>query len=204
MTPRRPIQLLIGSESQQPMNLFHVDVSSLNFERSEVYLPGRGRRRHRQGNNLRAADIRTSIDQPHKNLIPGAITFDAIISREEDVGAICTRLIPTLDGSTNGASRNGEKQSRGQTPLVFDFGSENSLFLLVQGFRARDGLIVIRGLCDECALAEERKVLGQLLLLAEVLHAGKELGAGEAFEGVLELGFEADVGFDVGGGLFDV
>ena len=209
MTPRRPIQLLMGSESQQPMNLFCDSQSPFfqEFERSEVTLPGRGRRRHHhldQRKNLRATNIRTGIDQSDKDFIPRRGRSNAIILREKKISTVGTSLIPTLDCRTNGASRNGQKQLCRQPPLVFDLFQEDILLLLVQGFRAGDGLIVVWVLGNDCALAEQREVFGQLLFGAKGFDAREELGARKSFEGVFELGLEASGGFHVGRGLFDV
>lgn len=112
----------------------------------------------KQREYLRASDIRSGIDQPDKNLLPCRVPSNAIILGKEEIGAIGTSLIPALDRRTNGASGNSQEQLCRQPPLVFDLFEKGRFLLLVQGFRAGDGGIVIWGLGDDCTLAEERKV----------------------------------------------
>lgn len=143
-------------------------------------------------------EIRTSVDNTKNKTIASSIRItDTVDLGEEDVGTVGTGLIPTLDGSTDGASRDGEEQLAGHVPLVSRLTLDDRHLTLSERLGAGDGAVVVGVLGDERALSEEGNVLGEALFLGPVVDIAHELVIGNALKRVsdfcLEVGRKIDV-----------
>ncbi len=112
--------------------------------------------------------MKGKLESTYKS-ITRRISTDAVNFGEEDVSTIATSLIPALDRSTDRASRDSEEQASGHAPPVQDLVAETLLLDLVERLLAVQVLVVVRVLGDQGALAQERDVLDQVLLVREVL-----------------------------------
>lgn len=70
--------------------------------------------------NLRRTNVGTSINETNENLTTSRTIRESIVRREPQIGTVGTSLIPTLDGSTDGASSDGQEKTRRHAPLVID------------------------------------------------------------------------------------
>lgn len=134
-----------------------------------------------------ATNIRASVDETDEEGVVHALGADAIDLGEEQICAVGTGLVPTLDSSANRAGDDGQPKSPGQTPLVLDLILEGKLLILGQGLVATDGVVVFTGerggdaeLGDKCTLAQDGEVVGQALLLSEGLDIAHQLALGDA------------------------
>ena len=137
--------------------------------------------------NLRATDIRASVDKTEQQAVPNALVrHDAVPLGEKDVGSVGACLIPALDSCADGACNDGEVELPGQSPLVLDLFLEDLLFLISQLFVAVDVFVFCRILGDQGALAQDRDVFGQAFLLREGLGAAHQLISWNASQWVLD------------------
>lgn len=139
--------------------------------------------------SLRRTEIRTSVDNTKNKTIASSIRITNTVDLgEEDVGTVGTGLIPTLDGSTDGASRDGEEQLAGHVPLVSRLTLDDHHLTLSERLGAGDGAVVVGVLGDERALSEEGDVLGEALFLGPVVDIAHELVIGNALKRVSDPG----------------
>lgn len=82
---------------------------------------------------LRRTEIGSSVNDTKNQLIASGLLGDTIVFGEKDVGTVGTSLIPTLDGSTNGASCDGEDQLPGHGPPVVGLAVKNSDLTVSEG-----------------------------------------------------------------------
>lgn len=151
------------------------------------------------GVNVRATDVRARIDQPLDVSAIGGVGVKAKGLGEGQVGAIASLLVPTLDGGADGAGDDGQVERPGDPPLVADLVLEDGALLGGEFLCAVYLLICVWVLGDEGTLLQVLEVLGDALLVGEVLHLEHELVLWNAGEGVLDLGL--DVGREIG--VFD-
>lgn len=109
-----------------------------------------------------------------------ALAVDVELLRERQIGAVGTRLIPTLRRGTDGAQRNGIPQHRGAVPLVVPLVSQGFALGRIQLADRVKGLRVAR---DERGAPEEGGVLGHVVRLGEGTRIGDGLLGGEALCG---------------------
>lgn len=151
-------------------------------------------------------NIGTSVDETDEQSIVHAVRADAVDIGEEQVGAVGTGLVPTLDGGANGAGDDGQPESPGQAPLVLDLVLEGELLVLGESLIAADGVVVLAGerggdaqLGDEGALAQDGDVVGQALVVGEGVDTLQQLALGNAGKRVGDLGLDVPVDVDCAG-----
>lgn len=134
------------------------------------------------------------------------LAADTVDLGEEQVGAVGTGLVPTLDGGADGAGDDGQPESPGQAPLVLDLVLEDEFLLLGEGVIAADGVVVFTGerggdtqLGDEGALAQDGDVVGQAPLVGEGVDTLQQLTPGNAGKRVGNLGLDVPVDVDCAG-----
>lgn len=112
------------------------------------------------------------------------MAVDAVLLGEEEVGAIGARLVPALDGGADGARRDGQEQAPRHAPAVLDLVAQGLPLGLVQRLGTADAPGVGRVPRDEGALAQQRQVLHQSLLVGEGLDVAHQLLAGDSLQRV--------------------
>lgn len=134
------------------------------------------------------------------------LAADTVDLGEEQIGAVGTGLVPTLDGGADGAGDDGQPESPGQFPLVLDLVLEDGLLLLGEGLVAADGVVVGAGeggcdthLGDEGALAQDGDIVGQTLLVGKGVDIAHELALWDPGQGVGDLGLDVAIDIDCAG-----
>lgn len=178
MVPRRPTQLLMGSESHP----------ALRGQRSERITGERTGHDSQQGNS----DIRARIDKSNEPrvalTVPGGSARGptvryAKIGREVKVGSIGAGLVPALYGGSNGVEDDGKVKSLRVSPPVGQLIAQGLAILLI---KLDDAVDAFGMLGDQCTLLEQREDVGQVGLGGEGLDVLEELMLGDANEGIFD------------------
>lgn len=146
--------------------------------------------------HLRASNVGSGVDEAHHIRAVGGTFVEAERSRKRQICAVAALLIPTLDGSTNRASDDGEVERLGNPPFVGDFCLEDGHLGVVELVLSVNILEVVRVLCDQGTLLEVLGMFAKALFVDEIIDLGHELVSWNAGEGILDLGFE--IGGQVG------
>lgn len=122
---------------------------------------------------------------------------NAIDSWEEEGGSVGSRLVPSLDGGTDGTSDNGQVQSERESPLVFLFYDEDRLLFGGELFLASEIIIIVRVLGHEGTFSKDRQVLYETLFVSKCFDIMHQLGPRDTIEWILDFGIQVPVDIDM-------
>lgn len=140
--------------------------------------------------SLRAADIRTRVDQPLDLGPIACVQVDTESLGKGQVGGIATLLIPALDSSSDRACYYCHVEHLGHSPFMVHFVLESCKFFNGELLLSGNTVVVVGVLGDQCSLLQQISVFGEAFLISKVLDLGYEFMLGNPGKWVLDLGFE--------------
>lgn len=140
--------------------------------------------------NLRAANIRTGVDQSLNVCPKRGIQVESECLGEGQVRAIATLLIPALDGGADGAGDYSQVEHLWNSPFVFYLGLQGHTFFLGKLVLSENIVVILRILGDQRPFLQDIGVLDETFLISKVFNLGYELVLGDSGKRVLDLGIK--------------
>lgn len=140
--------------------------------------------------HIRAANIRTGVDQP---LHVGPVCAAQIESEglgKRQIRAIAALLVPALDSSADGAGYYCHVERLRYSPFVVYLGLNGITLFLSELILSGNILVVVGVLSDQRTLLQQFSILDETLLISKVLHLGHEFVFGNSGKRVLDFRLE--------------